>query len=876
MDYVTIDLKVITNPGVMDSYRVLASTPGHTHDMVSVDFDLSLDRRKSIEPSLIALEARSVRSSTDPRNHASKLREFGQELFHCLFNREVLQLYDDQKKEAVRSHKPLRLRLTLVPPELMVLPWELLFDERSADGEYLCLTKNPEILLIRSLEIIKTYRQRSSNTSNNTAPLRILGMIADPRDRRRLQVEKERATIERALRSLRENNRIYLHWVENGKRGGLLQHQHDKEGWDVFHFIGHGKFDEDTRQGKLEFENNDGNAEPISARQFSLALPRYLQLVVLNACETARGAFTDSSSSIAHSLANIGIPVVVAMQFEISDDASVQFAETFYGLLEQGESIEEAVAHARWSIYVATKEEYRLDWAAPIIYTSSAKSISLRSTPKRQRSHHPKVPSSEGLSAVPVFVVEQEVKTRKLDPVEEVEPVAFAAAGQETKTEEPDSPSFVQPPSWLAWKGLSSRAKIGRVGGVVGLILLLCLGGIYVLPRFFLPPLTTMFCIATDFSTTLGKDNSGTPFANGAELAIRQNQNLGSGYTLEMNCADKNDNNTRGVSDPKVGFQNLQDVVNNAQVLGMVGPGSSDIVLADLLLAAQNHFPMISPNTTNPCLTQPSQCSSPVNIQNDPNPYARICANDLQQGQVDADFLARSLHLHTAYVVNDGSIYGTGLAAAFQSSYLSSGDGGNVLDPQNSQISSNTSADQFTQLARKIISLNPSAVFYGGRGSSGIVPLKTQLVQHGFTGILMTGDGVALDTRYIRDAGSATTNTYATSLEPVIAKNTPFYANYQQIYGPTAPDAEVSQAAGGYDAAMVLINAIRYVIQTNPTAFHSNIATLRLAVLQAVQSNTTGYRGLTGTISLRNGDNRAVTTLPVYTVANGQWTLYSN
>ncbi|MGH2506815.1 MAG: hypothetical protein ACRDHZ_05300, partial [Ktedonobacteraceae bacterium] len=64
---------------------------------------------------------------------------------------------------------------------------------------------------------------------------------------------------------------------------------------------------------------------------------------------------------------------------------------------------------------------------------------------------------------------------------------------------------------------------------------------------------------------------------------------------------------------------------------------------------------------------------------------------------------------------------------------------------------------------------------------------------------------------------------------------------------------------------------------TNPSAFHSNVKTLREAVLQAVQSNTTGYPSVTGgKISLSNGDNVAVTALPVYKVINGQWSLYTN
>jgi hypothetical protein len=42
-----------------------------------------------------------------------------------------------------------------------------------------------------------------------------------------------------------------------------------------------------------------------------------------------------------------GIPAVIAMQFEISDDAAIEFAPALYGALAARRAVDTAVAEAR-------------------------------------------------------------------------------------------------------------------------------------------------------------------------------------------------------------------------------------------------------------------------------------------------------------------------------------------------------------------------------------------------------------------------------------------------------------------------------------------------------------------------------------------------
>jgi hypothetical protein len=69
-----------------------------------------------------------------------------------------------------------------------------------------------------------------------------------------------------------------------------------------------------------------------------------LRLAVFNACSGSRHGKSSVFSGLAQSLVRSGVPVVVAMQFPISDAAAVTFTRAFYGALAKGENVERAAA----------------------------------------------------------------------------------------------------------------------------------------------------------------------------------------------------------------------------------------------------------------------------------------------------------------------------------------------------------------------------------------------------------------------------------------------------------------------------------------------------------------------------------------------------
>jgi len=105
---------------------------------------------------------------------------------------------------------------------------------------------------------------------------------------------------------------------------------------------------------------------PVTGEQLSVMLRDHtsLRLAVLNACEAGRIDPADPFGGIADTLVRRGIPAVIAMQFEISDTAAIEFAPALYGALAAGRPVDAAVAEARKAIYAVSPVE----WATPVLH----------------------------------------------------------------------------------------------------------------------------------------------------------------------------------------------------------------------------------------------------------------------------------------------------------------------------------------------------------------------------------------------------------------------------------------------------------------------------------------------------------------------------
>src|SRR4029077_6969299 len=94
----------------------------------------------------------------------------------------------------------------------------------------------------------------------------------------------------------------------------------------------------------------------------------------------------------------------------------------------------------------------------------------------------------------------------------------------------------------------------------------------------------------------------GQSTANGVQFAVNQRNAAGgvNGYTIAYQSLD---DCKQAAYDPATEVQNVQTMLGDAKFLGMIGPYNSAVAKAEIPISAPQHFTMISPSNTSPCLT---------------------------------------------------------------------------------------------------------------------------------------------------------------------------------------------------------------------------------------------------------------------------------
>ena len=69
-------------------------------------------------------------------------------------------------------------------------------------------------------------------------------------------------------------------------------------------------------------------------------------------------------SSVAADLIRGGVPAVIAMQFEISDNMAIAFSNALYAYLLDNLPIQSALAHTRLEL----KANHYGEWISPVLY----------------------------------------------------------------------------------------------------------------------------------------------------------------------------------------------------------------------------------------------------------------------------------------------------------------------------------------------------------------------------------------------------------------------------------------------------------------------------------------------------------------------------
>lgn len=344
------------------------------------------DKRALIDATLTKVALRSsakVRSSSAPE--VKKMKEVGAVLFDQAITGPVREFFYKCQGQADQQGKGIRWRLAL-DPAIGDLPWEFLY----LQDQFVALNpRSPVVRYIKGAARVMPLKAEH--------PLRILVVIASPSDVPPLDTQAEKERINASLQPLTSQGLVDVTFIEGPDTWERLMDALLPNQTHILHFIGHGAFDEKNREGVLLMEDADGLTAKIESERLSVLVlgKSRLRLVVLNSCLGTQGDEGQPFSSMAAGLVRSGVPAVIAMQFEISDHAAREIAETFYTSLALNMPVDAAVTEARRKIFLSDRDS--LEWATPILYMQvpDGRLFQFSETAQRERTQ-PAIPPKPG------------------------------------------------------------------------------------------------------------------------------------------------------------------------------------------------------------------------------------------------------------------------------------------------------------------------------------------------------------------------------------------------------------------------------------------------------------------------------------------------
>lgn len=304
------------------------------------------------------------------------LVRYGQSLYQDLFGKgDRLRKYLG-KQARFSQGAQLVLRLHTTASELWNIPWEYMHNGEGFVGV------QPQFPIVRSLLNVPLERQ-GLNLQDVPSPLRILMVIAHPKDAAPLNVDTEIAMIRRAVKRAEKAGQMQIDVVEEGTLENLQQALAAEE-YHILHYSGHGSI---APQGSfLVMENELGFSRPVFLSQIMPLIQQSasLRFVFLSACRAGTITATKATSGIATGLLQV-VPAVLAMQFSVQDRSASLMAEAFYGSLGRGQTLEEALQTSRLALH--RSNPVLADWGVPALYTHSPniRLLNVKAAPKTVR-----------------------------------------------------------------------------------------------------------------------------------------------------------------------------------------------------------------------------------------------------------------------------------------------------------------------------------------------------------------------------------------------------------------------------------------------------------------------------------------------------------
>lgn len=304
---------------------------------------------------------------------------------------------------------------------------------------------------------------------------------------------------------------------------------------------------------------------------------------------------------------------------------------------------------------------------------------------------------------------------------------------------------------------------------------------------------------------------------------------------------------TAGDFDPAQAATDARKLVEDPDVVAVIGPKTSDSAKAIEAILNRGGLAAIGPSGTNPDLTDPKRAD--IYRPSGTTTYFRTVTTDAYQAPGMANFLAEKLHVTSAFVLDDGTSFGVGVANAFRKQAALKGIqilGTDRVDPRET--------DYMTVLT-KIKSLAPQALYYTGDVQAGIKIAKQSYDV--ITKVIKAGTDALLGGSFLAAAGFPSANGWYVTVAAPHVLDDPAAAAWVDRFVKRFGVQPFDYSITAFDAALVALDAINRVAASGKPVD-------RNSVRDAIQ--TTHLMTLQGLIAFdKNGDlsTTAVSTFQV-------------
>lgn len=364
-------------------------------------------------------------------------------------------------------------------------------------------------------------------------------------------------------------------------------------------------------------------------------------------------------------------------------------------------------------------------------------------------------------------------------------------------------------------------------------------------------PAPTTIKIGVDLPLSGAQARAATPALNGMKFYVRRHPSI-DGFNVSLRIAND-------MADPNLGAANVRAFLTDPKLVAMLGPFDAAVARQEIPVANAAGLAMVTPATSNPCLTRDVFTPARLNPSRTPitckqaglpsaselrpektNDFFRLTTTDELQGAAAAEFAVHKLHLVRAGVISDHETYGQGLAYAFSARFASLG--GTVLgrfeiDPKNPTA---------VAFLKSMKDAGAQAIYYGGATQGGGCAIRAQMAgmfSVGEPAPFLGGDGIADDPACVSAAGTEGSGIFATV--PIVdAASRPGAASvirdFRAAFGNATDYGPYTVIA--YDATAVVYAALdRAIRDAGGTVPERAAVTAQIAA-------TSGFAGATGTL----------------------------